>query len=1235
MKKLCHLVRKISLGIIIIFLQLVTPLNTSAAPDSFVYAQSGCSPSITVVNNADSGPGSLREAVVNICSGGVITFDNDYTITLTSEIEIYENMTINGAGHHITISGGNITRILYVGNVTVTLRNLTISNGSSVSGGSGMYIYNGTVNLISVTISNNTTTSPTYSGGGIYNYNGYLSINSSTFSGNHSLGNDTYSGAGAIYNDFGTVLINNSTFVGNTALDISGEDEGGALYNFGNVSMTDTLIVGNSPANCGSTKPNSSLSYHNLTDDDSCGTNPSFENLPEVDLLGPLGDYGGPTPTIPLLPGSPAINRGSTLCPPIDQRGITRDGSCDIGAFESRGFTLSKTNGDNQSAQLLSSFSNPLEVSVTANQLGEPVNGGNITFTSPISGGSAILATSPATISSGTASVIATANDTIGTYNVNAETSGAIGISFSLTNTLTYYTVTFNANLGSGTMSTQVASAPTALTTNTFTRTSYDFAGWNTASNGTGTAYSDGTTYNFGSDITLFAQWNPVAPSAFSKANPADAVISVSNSPTLSWSASSGQTGYEYCMDTSTSGACTGTWISSGNSTSAALTGLDHLTTYRWQVRAENAGLYTYANAGTLWSFTTIAQAPTVDSNPATNITSTGATMNASVNAEGESTAVTFEYGTTPMLGTTVTAAESPVTGSTDTQVTYALSGLLPHSTYFYQVNAQNSGGTSTSDRITFTTNAQAPSVTTNPASVITTDSATLNGTVNAEGNSTTVTFEYGTSLSYGSAATAAESPVTGSTDTMVTYTLTGLLPNTEYHYRVRAQNNGGTSFGVDQSFTTSALGVTIQTTFHNTSHTPVTVAAMDELLHVSATITPNGSPDPTGSVSFTTFANPACAGTGVDAGTLSLQAGGIAEPSQSAQLTENGLSFRAHYNGDSNYPAVNGSCVSISTVAFPTVLTLSLNTIPQDGAILTTRPSELRVQFNSDILHGDPLDPNSGDNPANYLLVEAGENGTFQTQSCDPQGNGGWQPDDRQITVNSVDYDSSTFRSTLTVNGGQPLPRGSYLLLICGTTSISDPDGTLYLNNHLADSRILFSLAAQPGPAKNLPATGFAPHRTTLLPHQPAALANAGLEMQIAIPSLRLETSIVGVPGPAWDVTWLGEQIGYLDGTAFPTWNGNSVLTGHVTNANGLPGPFAELGALSYGDQVFIHAWGQDYTYEVRTVDLQVKPDSTRYLTRHEELPWLTLITCRGYDEATNTYRWRTVVRAVLVSIE
>ena len=104
----------------------------------------------------------------------------------------------------------------------------------------------------------------------------------------------------------------------------------------------------------------------------------------------------------PLLPGSPAINASNSPCPngvTTDQRSISRsDGACDSGAFESRGFSLTKVSGDNQSTGPGSAFAAPLVVSVSSSA-GEPVDGGVVTFTGPAQG--AGIATSPATATIG------------------------------------------------------------------------------------------------------------------------------------------------------------------------------------------------------------------------------------------------------------------------------------------------------------------------------------------------------------------------------------------------------------------------------------------------------------------------------------------------------------------------------------------------------------------------------------------------------------------------------------------------------------------------------------------------------------------------------------------------------------------------------------------------------------------------------------------------------------------
>ena len=108
-----------------------------------------------------------------------------------------------------------------------------------------------------------------------------------------------------------------------------------------------------------------------------------------------------------------------------------------------------------------------------------------------------------------------------------------------------------------------------------------------------------------------------------------------------------------------------------------------------------------------------------------------------------------------------------------------------------------------------------------------------------------------------------------------------------------------------------------------------------------------------------------------------------------------------------------------------------------------------------------------------------------------------------------------------------------------------------------------------------SLPNTGFAPGMQAAL-SEATTYASTGLTLEI--PKLGLEMPIVGVPQglDGWDVSWLGQQAGFLQGTAFPTLAGNTVITGHVWGADNLPGPFAELGSLRHGDRFTINARGQ-----------------------------------------------------------
>jgi hypothetical protein len=337
--------------------------------------------------------------------GGVF---NGGTVTLTNS-----TLATNSASY-----GGGIYNA-----DTATLTNCTLAANSADYGGG---IDNpGTVTLTNCTLAAN---SADYFGGGINN-SGTVTLTNST------LATNSASYGGGVFNG-GTVTLTNSTLATNSA-----DGYGGGIDNAGTVTVANTIIAGNT---AGSDGPDvffqavTSQGY-NLIGNPSGGSGFIGTDLLSVNpLLGSLQDNGGPTQTMALLPGSPAIDAADAASAPAnDQRGMARpQGSApDIGAFESRGFTISVTGGDGQSTPLNAPFAQPLEVTV-ASHYGELVAGGVVTFTTPSSGASAILSSNTATIGpGGLASITATANTTAGTYNVTASAAGAAGpTSFTLTN---------------------------------------------------------------------------------------------------------------------------------------------------------------------------------------------------------------------------------------------------------------------------------------------------------------------------------------------------------------------------------------------------------------------------------------------------------------------------------------------------------------------------------------------------------------------------------------------------------------------------------------------------------------------------------------------------------------------------------------------------------------------------------------------------------------------------------
>lgn len=329
-----------------------------------------------------------------------------------------------------------------------------------------------------------------------------------------------------------------------------------------------------------------------------------------------------------------------------------------------------------------------------------------------------------------------------------------------------------------------------------------------------------------------------------------------------------------------------------------------------------------------------------------------------------------------------------------------------------------------------------------------------------------------------------------------------------------------------------------------------------------------------------------------------------------------------------------NGTCdigaYEVLDITPPTVVTTSLL-----ASYTAPGPNNFTVTFSENVAdYAGNANPNDVTNPLNYMVVEDGADSVFNTVSCA----GGLAGDDTQATITGVTYNAALYTSTVTLSAA--LPVGAYRLFVCGTTSIEDPSFN-ELNGGLSDYTFNFVVAvpASVTNASSLPKTGFAPNKITTLPAQPAEFAYSAMgDLWLEIPALKVKSTIVGVPqakDKTWNVDWLGNNAGWLNGSAFPTWNGNSVLTAHVTNADGLAGPFANLKELKYGDRIIVHLFGQQYIYEVRETRVE-RPYATSYAFKSlQDHAYLTLITCQGYNASDDSYAYRRIVRAVLVEVK
>jgi ribonuclease len=199
-------------------------------------------------------------------------------------------------------------------------------------------------------------------------------------------------------------------------------------------------------------------------------------------------------------------------------------------------------------------------------------------------------------------------------------------------------------------------------------------------------------------------------------------------------------------------------------------------------------------------------QPPTVTTTAASGISTNTATLNGLVNPNNLSTTAQFLYGLTTNYNLTA-AVVGTLTGSSAQAVSANLASLSPGTTYHFTLTATNSSGSVTGLDNTFTTASiilSAPTVTTAGASTITTNTATLNATVNPNNQATTAQFFYGLTTNYTLTAAVAGT-LTGSSAQAVNAALTGLAPATTYHYVITATNASGSVTGVDQYFTTAS----------------------------------------------------------------------------------------------------------------------------------------------------------------------------------------------------------------------------------------------------------------------------------------------------------------------------------------------------------------------------------------------------------------------------------------------
>jgi hypothetical protein len=257
----------------------------------------------------------------------------------------------------------------------------------------------------------------------------------------------------------------------------------------------------------------------------------------------------------------------------------------------------------------------------------------------------------------------------------------------------------------------------------------------------------------------------------------------------------------------------------------------------------DDGGLSLFRTGGTTQSATT---------GSATSIGSTTVTLSGSVSPSGLDTKYWFQYGTSATRLAGSTSRLDAGSGDAPIPVTASVSGLKGSATYYFRLVTRNVSGTSTGAEATFTTSsAVEPTVATGSASSVMTSAATLTGSVDPNGSDTKYWFEYGTTSAYGQ-RTATVDAGSGTSTVEVSASVSGLKTDSEYLFKLVAENAFGTVSGIGQvtrtaerSCTTDAQ--TVVDDEQTVQHADSTLTqAKESLVQTEATISASETPSAT-----------------------------------------------------------------------------------------------------------------------------------------------------------------------------------------------------------------------------------------------------------------------------------------------------------------------------------------------------------------------------------------------------